>query len=363
MTQHAPHSPAGRVFVFPFWVDNPYLNMLYLASQAAGWELRKSTSPDNFFAQLEEVTAGDVIHLHWTSPLIQRAVSIADATERLAGVTGAVDAALARGGRLIWTVHNRLPHEVAFRQQEILLSEFLLDRATRVHILSTGTELAVADVYEIPAMKIAHIPHSSYVGVYDQSLSRDAARSAFELAPDDFVVLFFGQMRAYKGLHTLLAAAKRAQSLGKQIVVLMAGKTKEEEISGIEALIPSELRVVREYEYIPDEHTQNWFSAADVAVFPYRDILNSGSVHLAATFGLPTVLPAQAHVVRQFGRENWVRFFDPADAVESLARVFLELEESASDLTPSATSFAASFTPYDMARAMLQLLREVASDR
>lgn len=353
-------APAGRIFVFPYWVDNPYLNMLYLASQAAGWEIRRGSTLKSLLVQMEEVSAGDIIHVHWTSPLVQRALSLEDARSRLAQTTSAIDRAIARGGKLIWTVHNKLPHEVEYRDEEIALTEFLLDRASRVHILSAGTEIAVADVMRIPPDKIVHITHSSYVGVYDQSLSRDSARERFGLGPDDFTVLFFGQMRAYKGLDTLLSAAALAHAKGKQLVVLMAGKTKPDEIEGIEALIPQDVRVVREYSYVDDDKTQDWFRAADIAVFPYRDILNSGSVHLAATFGIPTALPAGEHVLRQFGGQEWVKFFDPADAAASLAKIFLDTTMSEPDQRASAEAYAEAFTPYDMAREMLSLLRELA---
>ncbi|MCY7289875.1 MAG: hypothetical protein LH624_16950, partial [Cryobacterium sp.] len=76
-------APAGRIFVFPYWVDNPYLNMLYLASQAAGWEIRRGSTLKSLLLQMEEVSAGDIIHVHWTSPLVQRAVSLEDARTRL----------------------------------------------------------------------------------------------------------------------------------------------------------------------------------------------------------------------------------------------------------------------------------------
>ncbi|MCY7289397.1 MAG: glycosyltransferase, partial [Cryobacterium sp.] len=288
------------------------------------------------------------------------ALSVLSAPTRITHTPAAWAGAIPRGGKLIWTLHNKLPHEVEYRDEEIALTEFLLDRASRVHILSAGTEIAVADVMRIPPDKITLIKHSSYVGVYDQSLSRESARGRFGVGADDFAVLFFGQMRPYKGLDTLLGAAALAQAKGKQLVVLMAGKTKPEEIEGIEALIPADVRVVREYSYVDDENTQDWFRAADIAVFPYRDILNSGSVHLAATFGLPTALPAGDHVLRQFGDQEWVRFFDRADAVASLAEIFLDTTMSEPHRRASAEAYADEFTPYDMAREMLSLIREVA---
>jgi len=42
---------------------------------------------------------------------------------------------------------------------------------------------------------------------------------------------------------------------------------------------------------VPDTDLQTFFNAADVFVFPSRSILNSSSISLAMSFGLPCIAP------------------------------------------------------------------------
>jgi len=45
-------------------------------------------------------------------------------------------------------------------------------------------------------------------------------------------------------------------------------------------------------EYIPSGDVAAWMEAASVIVFPYRDIYQSGALHVAQTFGVPIVASA-----------------------------------------------------------------------
>ena len=201
------------------------------------------------------------------------------------------------------------------------------------------------------------IPHSSYKGIYDQSISRAEARAHWDISDDEKVILFFGQMRAYKGLDVLLAAVSQASERTPNLTLMMAGKTAEADLEGIEALLPSSVRTIRDHRYIPDSETQMWFAGADLAVFPYMNVLNSGSAHLAATFGVPTVLPRERHFVTHFGAEPWVRFYDPRAAVDSLANVIADFVDHDRLYSTAARAFTDSFTPYDMSRAYLALVK------
>ena len=61
-------------------------------------------------------------------------------------------------------------------------------------------------------------------------------------------------------------------------------------------------------------------------VFPYERVLNSGSVLLSATFGRPCILPAEPHLVAEFGGQPWVSFYEVGDhQADSLARSIAEV--------------------------------------
>lgn len=310
-----------RIGVFPAWEENPYLNYLYLAARARGYETLHTTTYAGAVATLSRLEPGEVFHIHWTAPIVQRADDAITAQDRLQGFTQAVDAAKERGVVVVWTIHNVLPHDARHVEVEVQLCQMLADRADVIHVLTPATPALTAGHYVLPPGKVRHVPHPSYQGVYASSMEREEARASFGLAETDRAVLFFGQMRPYKGLDNLFAAMDRLddQHAGRT-VLLLAGRTRPEDALEVERTLPRRVRLVRDHTFIDDADVARWFQAADIAVYPYRAILNSGSLHLAATFGIPALLPAEGHLVDEFGDEDWIQFYDPADPVRDIAR-------------------------------------------
>jgi beta-1,4-mannosyltransferase len=214
----------------------------------------------------------------------------------------------------------------------------------------------VSEFYRLPEDKVTLIPHSSYQGIYGSHRTRESAREHFGIRPEEKAVLFFGQMRPYKGLDTLLAAVELAHSEEAPLVLLLAGKTHPDSLAALEAILPTSARVIRDHTFITDADVDLWFTAADLAVFPYRKILNSGSVHLAATYGVPCVLPGESHLRAQFAEESWVSFFERDDEVASLATLLRNWDDVDGAHRRSALRAAERFTPYMMSTAFAAAL-------
>lgn len=339
-----------RILAFPFWQDNPYLNQLYLDATARGILIEHVRRFDILISQIETAGRGDVLHLNWTSPIVQPAASDREAIERLRQFEGAVDDALERGMRLIWTVHNKLPHETRHLDQELELVRFIVDRAHVIHVISPSTTDAVSDLYALDPAKTVSVPHSSYWGVYDHAADRSYWRARLGLDDDDVALLFLGQMRPYKGIAELLDAIERLTRADPRFVLLLAGKTTDEDRETIDALIPKGARVIREHRFVPDDEMPLWLRAGDISVLPYRNVLNSGSIALAATFGLPVVVPEQPSLRYDFGDQDWAWFYPQEAGGDGIAELILSSSERLLASGPSAARWASAYTPYDMSR-------------
>jgi glycosyltransferase involved in cell wall biosynthesis len=107
------------------------------------------------------------------------------------------------------------------------------------------------------------------------------------------VILFFGNVRAYKGLEDLLAALPLVRRKVDATLVV-AGSFFEPlerfERQASESGVASHVRFVPEY--IPDEHVPALFAASDVVVMPYRAATQSGLVGQAAVARKPVVATA-----------------------------------------------------------------------
>ncbi|MET0954641.1 MAG: glycosyltransferase [Cryobacterium sp.] len=347
-----------QVVAFPYYVDNPYTDLLYGAVRASGYDILAPTKLDQLDRALIDVGAGDVIHIQWTSPIAHVGRDAEDSWRRVAWFQRIVTAAQKRGAALIWTVHNIVPHGTVHLEQELALTRFLIEHADAVHVMNPATTVAVADLYDIPADKTVVIPHCSYLDVYPQSITRAEARAEFGLSATDTVVLFLGQMRPYKGLDVLLPALERAGENRDDLVLLMAGKTIPADADEIQRLIPQNIRVIRQHSHVDDLELQRWLGAADVMALPYRKALNSGSAMLAATFGVPVLLADLPHFRAQFDGEPWVRFFQTDADGNHLETALAEVRPL---LHPDADAvrYARSLTPADMATSFQRLLERV----
>ena len=108
-------------------------------------------------------------------------------------------------------------------------------------------------------------------------------------------ILFFGAIKPYKGLEHLVAAFQPIANTQAQYRLIIAGERKrgcEEYWAKIQQAIErdsSRQQVIQKIEFIPDEETELYFKAADVAVLPYTEIFQSGILFLAYSFGLPVI--------------------------------------------------------------------------
>jgi glycosyltransferase involved in cell wall biosynthesis len=146
------------------------------------------------------------------------------------------------------------------------------------------------------------------------------------------VVLFFGTLSRYKGTDVLLEAFPRVhRETGARLVLagfpfhdfdLDAHKQRSRSL-GIENA------VTWVAEYIDSGEIAAWMELASVIVFPYRDIYQSGAVHVAQTFGVPTIASAVGafkDVIEDGVSGLLVKAEDPEALADALVRVLKDRE-------------------------------------
>ena len=212
------------------------------------------------------------------------------------------------GGRIIWTVHNVLPHELLYLAPELVLCQGIADLAHTIMVMNPDTPRLVSDWYTLPPSKTIQIDHPSYLGKFSNTVTAADARRTHGLTSEDVVLLFIGSLRPYKGLEDLLPAFDRAHAKCDRLKLLVAGPVgpgySPEQFQ--ELLHPRE-GMIFEVGYIAPDRMQYWCNAADVMVLPYREALNVSVVSLAATFDLPVSIrqtPATGYLEAQ----DWVSF-------------------------------------------------------
>jgi beta-1,4-mannosyltransferase len=348
------HGGGPRVFVFPYWPENPFVNATYVAFRSDGGDVVPLTSLEALAEASRRIGRGDVLHIHWTSIIAQAAPDARSAARRFRVYRRALRRVRRRGGRVIWTAHNAIAHDAGYRDVEIRTNALTAATADTIHILSEHTGAAMRRHYPVDATRFHLQHHPGYGGLIPPLADRKAARARFGVEGDRLAVLFFGQMRQYKGVDVLLSALERAAERRTDMTALLAGRTAPADLAALEPRIPGTLPVVRHHEFVSDADVPWWFAAADVIVLPYRTILNSGTVMLAASYGVPCILPDEPHLVAEYGGESWVRFFDRADPEASLADLLAEFRADGS--SSAAVAFAEARDPFAYSRAIADLL-------
>ena len=235
-----------------------------------------------------------ILHLHWIDHFIPSKNPV---KRMVQGLLLACDVLLvsAIGHRFVWTIHNIEAHDVGSFATDHWIKRIagLLARSVIVH--SHSAKRLAEDRLHIAGRKISVIPQGHYRGVYGNPCDRQQARQALGLPMDRKVFLFLGMIRPYKGLEDLLGVWRHAMSTwpDQPPLLLVAGQAKDDaHASTLQELLAGLEDTVRfDRRWIPDAELPRYLAAADIAVFPFRKITNSGSVLLAMTYGVPVLAP------------------------------------------------------------------------
>lgn len=134
-------------------------------------------------------------------------------------------------------------------------------------------------------------PHPLYDN-FGPPKPKAVALAALGLPANAAYLLFFGFIRAYKGLDILLEAWADPRVGAMPVKLVIAGEFYED-AAPYEVLIKKfqlESRIVRATDFIPNEQVANYFCAADLVVQPYKHATQSGVSQIAYHFGRPMLV-------------------------------------------------------------------------
>lgn len=165
-----------------------------------------------------------------------------------------------------------------------------------VHFERNRAELVAT--FGVPERRVGVIVHGNeeiFRELRAPDVDATVLRQRLGLERDTPVVLFFGTLSRYKGTDVLIEAFARVQKETGAHLVLAGFPFHDFDVAKHEALT-RELGIADAVHwvpaYIPSEAVMAWMELASVIVFPYRDIYQSGAIHVAQTFGVPTIASA-----------------------------------------------------------------------
>lgn len=262
----------------------------------APWSWRRTA------AHLERFAPGAVL-LKWWMPFF--APSFASAVGPLRK----------RGTRVILVCDNLIPHEPRF--YDAAFSAWMLRNSDGYLVMSDSVERDL-DALK-PGAPRRRVPHPFYAQFDRGRYTRESARALLGLSGD--VALFFGYVRHYKGLDTLLSAWKRVREQRPGATLVVAGEFYEKpEAYEALALDAGGVRLLNRY--IADDEVEALFRATDVTVLPYRSGTQSGVTHVAYALGSP-VIATNVGGITENVRDGETGLTCPPEDAPALARTIV----------------------------------------
>jgi D-inositol-3-phosphate glycosyltransferase len=257
-SQRDPEAPPPRFPVSP------------LLDSIGPWSWRRAA------ADLEAWAPGLVI-LKWWIPLFGPAFA------------SAVGPLRRRGTRVALVCDNLIPHER--RPFDLAFTRWMLRNSDGYLVMSQSVERDLDTLK--PGAPRRRVLHPLYAQFDRGRWTRESARRALGL--DGEVAVFFGYVRRYKGLDTLLDAwpAVRRE---RPATLVVAGEFYEDAAPYRERVVRANAGAAAEAlpvrlidRYLPDDQVEALFKAADVVVLPYRSATQSGVTHVAYALGKPVI--------------------------------------------------------------------------
>jgi glycosyltransferase involved in cell wall biosynthesis len=222
------------------------------------------------------------------------------------------------GVKIVWTAHDLKNHSNRY----LKIDRFGTTLVTwLVHAIIAHCDAAKREVITAfrlrNADKVFVVPHGNYIDYYENNIDRVKARKALNIPQSSPMFLFLGWIRGYKGVLEMIDTFKELQYDEAQLVI--AGKPSPEQLDElIKQKIAGDQNIQFISGFVPDDQIQVYMNACDVVIFPYKDILTSGAVLLAMSFGKACIAPRKCCIAEVLD-DSGAFLYDP-DLQEGLSQ-------------------------------------------
>lgn len=253
---------------------------------------------------------------------------------------------------IVITAHDVVPREP--RPGQLWSLKRLYNSADALIVHTDHGRWRLQDDVGIADEKINVIPHGAldYLAAQSDEIPIDESFGDLE---GRRVVLFFGLMRPYKGIGTLIDAFNFAPD---DAVLLVVGMPRMP-IEPLQKRV-RDLGLSKSVRFLPrfvgDPEVPAYFKRADLVVLPYRQIDQSGVLFTALAFHKPMILTKVGgfkELVWETGAARLVRPDDPEELGLEIVKL-LENEDERKRLSDAAAEAAAG--PYSWDRIAAQTL-------
>lgn len=197
------------------------------------------------------------------------------------------------GIRVVYTVHNVLPQDTGERHRGRYREIYHLADRLICHDECARDRLVME--FDVDPRRISIIGHGPLLDLGSANTSGEA-RKRLGVDADHCLVLWQGILRPYKGVSFLLRAWQRVQSKSVRARLAIVGNGDAgivKEIRDEVASLGIESSVHLDFRFVSIQELADYYNAADVVAYPFREITTSGSLMTGIGYGKAIVATRQ----------------------------------------------------------------------
>jgi glycosyltransferase involved in cell wall biosynthesis len=230
----------------------------------------------------------------------------------------------ARGTRIVYTVHNVLPQDSGEKHRSTFRK--IYHSSDRLICHDDSAKSRLVREFEVAEERISVIPHGP-LHEPSSAAGGERLRQKLGLGPDECMVLCQGILRHYKGVPFLLQAWGRLSPPKGRARLAIVGNGDASIVKEIRDEVESlGLRdsILLDFRFVSVEEMADYGSAADVLVYPYREITSSGALMTGIRYGraiVATDQPVFREILRPGENALIVQYGDVEGLASELSRL------------------------------------------
>jgi glycosyltransferase involved in cell wall biosynthesis len=245
--------------------DNQFINLLVDSLVTQGVEVVDFSWKTALFANY------DIMHIHWPEFLLSSSKKIFSLIKGCLTILLIVRLRL-NNIPLVWTVHNLEPHEKSSKFYYFIHKLLINGDSFKIYMQGNFP----------PAIRSSYIPHGHYIDLFQNYGARDIQEKSL-------TAVSFGQVRPYKNIENLIKHFP--SNLGNLVI---AGKPITSDygrnLQDCLSMNNSDVNIHLSLKQFSNEELLDLVVSAEVAIFAYKEIYNSGAVLLALSVPIPVVV-------------------------------------------------------------------------
>jgi len=237
------------------------------------------------------------------------------------------------GGKIIWTVHNKFPHTNKYKYLNKILRKYMAHIADRLHVHCKSAIDIMTPILNVNREKFFIVNHPEYPVILipkNEAIEWLCKKyPAINLTSGGKIFLMFGAIAEYKGIIEVIEIFKQdledlpTGKTGK--ILIVAGPVKrwdEKYFSEVLAYAKGTENIFINGKMIPDEDVSLFLNSADYLLFNYLDVLSSGGILQALSYGKSIIAPSIG-CLQELNGNNIIKF--EAGNKKELRKILMEI--------------------------------------